>query len=111
MGRVTMLILVLLLPTLSSGEMSAARLSTDLALADSEDMAPEQGMRFLLAAGYVQGAGEMGNRLLFCLPPNFTNVQLLGLVRDLLRQFPERGNEPAVILVREALAKAFPCGR
>ena len=111
MGRVTMLILMLLLPILSSAEMSAARLSTDLDLADSEDMAPEQGMRLLLAAGYVQGAGEMGNRLLLCLPSNFTNVQLLGLVRDLLRQFPERGNEPAVVLVREALTKAFPCGR
>ena len=73
MRRALGVILVLLmLPTMSSAEMSAARLSTDLDLVDSPDVAPEQGMRFLLAAGYVQGAGEMGNQMLFCLPPNYT---------------------------------------
>jgi hypothetical protein len=110
MRHVTVLIFTLLmLPTMSLAEMSAGRLSTDLDLADSEGMAPEQGMRLLLAAGYVQGAGEMGNKMLFCLPPKYTNAQLLGLVRNLLHQFPERGNEPAVVLVREALTSAFPC--
>jgi len=109
MGRRILILTLSMLPTLSLAEMSAARLSTDLDLADSSDMAPEQGMRFLLAAGYVQGAGEMGNQALFCLPPNYTNAQLLGLVRNLLHQFPERGNEPAVVLVREALTSAFPC--
>ena len=110
MGRALGLILVLLmLPTMSSAEMSAARLSTDLDLVDSPDVAPEQGMRFLLAAGYVQGAGEMGNQMLFCLPPNYTNAQLLGLVRTLLHQAPERAQESAATLVREALASTFPC--
>jgi len=108
MRRALGVILVLLmLPTMSSAEMSAARLSTDLDLVDSPDVAPEQGMRFLLAAGYVQGAGEMGNQMLFCLPPNYANVQLLGLVRTLLHQAPEGGPEPAVVLVKEALRSAL----
>ena len=109
MGRMLLILTLLILPILTCAEMSAGRLSTDLDLVESQDVAPEQGMRLPLAAGYVQGAGEMGNQMLFCLPPNYSNAQLVGLVRNLLHQFPERGNEPAVVLVREALTSAFPC--
>jgi hypothetical protein len=100
---------LVLVPAISSAEMSAGRLARDLDLVDVQDLAAEQGMRFLLAAGYLQGAAEMGNQTLFCLPQNFTNAQLVGVVRDLLHQTPERAQESAATLVREALASTFPC--
>lgn len=72
MGRMILVLTLVLVPAISSAEMSAGRLARDLDLVDVQDLAPEQGMRFLLAAGYLQGAAEMGNQTLFCLPQNFT---------------------------------------
>lgn len=108
MARLIATLVLLLLPGAGSAEMTAAVLKQDLDLVDTEEMSPEDAPHLFLAAGFVQGAGEMGNRVLFCLPVNFTNAQLVGVVRHFLQDEP-RLREPAIDLVREALIAAFPC--
>jgi hypothetical protein len=78
MTRLIVTLVFLFLPGAGLAEMTAATLKQHLDLVDTEEIAPEDGPHLLLAAGFVQGAGEMGNRFLFCLPVNFTNAQLVG---------------------------------
>jgi hypothetical protein len=109
MMRLIFVLAIVLLPGAGLAEMTAAALKKDLDLVDTEEMAPEEGPHLLLAAGFVQGAGEMGNRFLFCLPVDFTNAQLVGVVRSFLQDSPQRWREPAINLVRDALMTDFPC--
>jgi hypothetical protein len=109
MTRLIFILALLLLPEAGLAEMTAAALKTDLDLVDTEEMAPEDGPHLLLAAGFVQGAAEMGNHFLFCLPATFTNAQLVGVVRNFLHDSPQRRLEPAINLVRDALMTDFPC--
>jgi hypothetical protein len=44
-----------------------------------------------------------------CIPTNATDNQLVDAVRQFLETHPARRGSPAVRLVAEALAEAFPC--
>ena len=109
MARLIFILTLLLLSGAGSAEMTAAALKKNLDLVDTEEMAPEDGPHLLLAAGFAEGAGEMGNRFLFCLPVDFTNAQLVSVVRGFLQGSPQRWREPAINLVRDALVTDFPC--
>ncbi len=109
-ARLLIITLFLLLPSgLVSAEMAAATLQRDLDLIRTEELTPAQALRLLLAAGFVQGAAEMGDRVLFCLPAGFATARLLEVADEFLHATPERRDEPAIVLVREAFAEAFPC--
>src|SRR5689334_773627 len=110
MLRLITLALMLSLPGIDQAEITAATLEHDLRLADTQEMSAEDAIHFSLAAGFVQGAAEMGNRdLLFCLPRNVSNVQLLSVVRDFPLESEARVDDSAIDLVKASLMSAFPC--
>ena len=60
--------------------------------------------------GYVTGVYDSISSFdLVCGTTQVTTAQVTAIVAKFLKQNPERWNEPAVGLVAEALAKAFPC--
>ena len=62
--------------------------------------------------GFVSGVTETGNIYQsFCLGENVSVAQSVAVVEKYLKEFPEKWNQPAHILVIDALKKAFPCGR
>jgi len=48
--------------------------------------------------------------LSFCIPDNGTNGQYLQVFVKYLDEHPEELNKSAIVLLREAFNKAFPCG-
>ncbi len=65
---------------------------------------------YLLAGnylGYVQGVAE-ATASDYSLPSGVTADQLCRVVAKFLEKHPERWNEPASLLVRNALQEAFP---
>jgi hypothetical protein len=61
--------------------------------------------------GFVVGGFEMSVVLLgrYCLPAGVPYRQVIDVFSAFLRDHPERHHEPAVVLLQEALANAFPC--
>ena len=110
MLRLMTFALMLSLPGIDQAEITAATLEHDLRLAEAQEMSAEDAIQFSMAAGFVQGAAEMGNRdFLFCLPRNVSNVQLLNVVRGVLEENEARGDASAIDLVKASLMLAFPC--
>ncbi|MCZ4330965.1 Rap1a/Tai family immunity protein [Castellaniella denitrificans] len=59
--------------------------------------------------GYISGISDFGDGLIFCSPSNARLGQLMGVTRKHLLANPEKWNQPAAMLVVEALMQAFPC--
>lgn len=59
--------------------------------------------------GYISGASDAMNNILFCTPKNVTYLQAGSIVMKYLRNNPESRNELASALVLKAMAKAYPC--
>lgn len=59
--------------------------------------------------GYVTGAVDMGNNILFCLPSGVTVGQLADLVGRYLADHPERRHASGAWLITEALSEHYPC--
>jgi hypothetical protein len=60
---------------------------------------------------YIIGATDMGNRLLFCLPPGTQARQVVDIVRKFLENAPAARNLKADIIISELLSKQWPCTR
>lgn len=60
-------------------------------------------------SSYIWGAAEMGDKTHFCFPAKWIISDAVEVVHRFLKANPQRLNEPAVLLVRAALAKTYPC--
>lgn len=72
----------------------------------------ESGADYVMAArfsAFIAGIHDADNRLLICLPHGVPAGQANAVVAKYLNENPESWNEPAAMLVKVALAKAFPC--
>ncbi|GAA0221535.1 hypothetical protein GCM10009125_08290 [Castellaniella daejeonensis] len=81
--------------------------ASDRVARNSKEISDIHDEAFLI--GYIAGASDVGDGLTFCSPPNAKLGQLMGVVRKYLLANPEKWNQPAGLLVLEALKQAFPC--
>ncbi len=94
---------------------SGARLLDDFQVCDSRG----EDYRCGRAAAYVKGfakrlmQGHVGNpqQPQICLPADIGVAELMEVVRVFLEAQPQRGDELAVWLVRDAMIGAYPCAR
>ena len=57
----------------------------------------------------VLAAGNSVNRLKACIPIGADMNQIVAVVKNFLRDYPEKRHHVAAGLVAEAFARAFPC--
>jgi hypothetical protein len=67
---------------------------------------PADSARFL---GYLHGAADAEIYVTHCPPPGFSGTQLIGVVNKYMANNPELWNMSGALIVKIALAKAFPC--
>lgn len=61
--------------------------------------------------GYVAGVSDVYNGKLFCAPPDVELSQASAVVKKYLSENPRLWNEPAKVLVIQALESAYPCSK
>ena len=59
--------------------------------------------------GYIAGVWETSGYPIICAPTEATYDQAVDIGKRFLRDHPERRQEDALILIREALSEAWPC--
>lgn len=59
--------------------------------------------------GYVTGINDGLEGLIICTPQQVTAGQLVSIVEKYLRDNPDKWNQVASIIVKDALVSAFPC--
>lgn len=59
--------------------------------------------------GYVSGAMDSMNQVLFCAPKSVTYSQAASVVMKYLRENPEERNRLAPTLIISAMSKPYPC--
>lgn len=61
--------------------------------------------------GYVSGAMDSMNQILFCAPSSVTYSQSASVVMKYLRNNPEERNKSAATLIIAAMSKPYPCAK
>ncbi|AZE53451.1 hypothetical protein C4K03_1280 [Pseudomonas synxantha] len=61
--------------------------------------------------GYVSGAMDSMNQIMFCAPKKVTYSQAASVFMKYLRNNPEVRDKPAPDLIVEAMAKPYPCAK
>jgi hypothetical protein len=63
------------------------------------------------AAGFINGYSMAKDEDLYCIPPKVTVGQVIGIVRKLLEEHPDKRHQEASAFVAVSLVNAFPCAK